>query len=497
MEDINISQIVTTHLGSHGKVAYDNVFPLLHIVIEIESIGVAPLTVVAVFLVVKTLAIPIVSFNLRIFSLKILHLIGSESVVGGAKIDAQLIHRARFHLDVIRQRYGESLPLRRIRIVDLEAHFFLQTARLAHTVGLVQLIVLQERKDVVVENSDDSQCHRIKADGIKIDGGLLHVGDDNAIVGPTHLWLIVGQLKPEGIFGLQHLTRGTADACADRHLHLLHLIVVETRLIEIEVYLIILNVRFVTNRIVERNQSVEVLTLFQCLGKIQRSLSRSLVNIENHRPEITFGINGQVIAHGFVGFNLAAIQGNFQLGFCIFSFNTLNLNVINIISYSIGLDLIGFPNILTDELLHIALHWIDKSDAKDIIHLVSLLTHGIGTHKADVLAAHRKTKLHGYSRIHIEEVADAEVASVALVRVDVVVLESDRVFINPNGLALQGRLEVEGFGGDGLAIFHLQRFGVFEAHHDGFAFQDGARSEPVNQRQQGFIQRTQLFYNDA
>ena len=268
---------------------------MLHIVVEIVAVGVSPFAVVAEFLVIGALAIPIVGLNLSIVRLFSLHFLRGKSIVGRAEVEAQLVHSARFHLDIIRKHNGERLPLRRIRVVDLEADFLLQTTCLAHAISFIQLIVLQEGKDVVVEDADDAQRHRVQANGVEIDRGLVHVGDDDAVVSPTHFRLIIRQVKIKLGFLLQHLVISAADARSDRHLHLIKIIAVNARLVEIESYLIILNIGAIANLAIEVHKTVEVLALFQRLRKIQRPLTQVVVHIELHRLEVVLGINRQFV----------------------------------------------------------------------------------------------------------------------------------------------------------------------------------------------------------
>ena len=225
--DIHVDEVVAAHLGRHGEVADDDVLLLLHIVIIVVAVGVVPFAVVAVFLVVVAVAVPILGLTFLVLNHGLFHLFRGEGIVGGTEVEAELVHGAWLHLDVVGKDDGERLPLVGVGIVDGQPHLLLETACLTYAVGLAQLVVLHEREDIVVEDTHDSQRHRVEADGVKIHRGLLHLRDDDAVVGPTHLRQVVGKVEVEGIVALHEHAVGGADAAAHGHVQLRQFIVVE------------------------------------------------------------------------------------------------------------------------------------------------------------------------------------------------------------------------------------------------------------------------------
>ena len=243
VEDEDVHQVVATHLGRHSEVADDDVLLFLHIVIIIVAVGVAVFAIVAVFLVVVGFAVPVIGFLfIVVVSQSKLHLVASEGVVSRTEVEAQLIHGTRLHLDVIGEHDGERLPLVRIRIVNSQTHLLLQTASLTDAVGFGQIVVLQEREDVVVEDTNDSQRHTIEADGVEIDSRLIHIGNDDAFVGPTHLRLHLGEVEGILIIFLEHHAIGRADATVHANPQLVQLIPIDIALVEVEVHLVSLDV---------------------------------------------------------------------------------------------------------------------------------------------------------------------------------------------------------------------------------------------------------------
>ena len=287
--DIHVNHVVAAHLGGHGEVADDDVLLLLHIVIIAQTIGVVIFAIIAVLLVIVALAVPIICLHNIIVHHGFLHLLGSKGVVGRAEIKAQLVHRARFHINIIRKHDGESLPLVGIRIVDGEAHFLFQSTRFANIVSLIKFILLQERKNVVIENTYNSQCHRVEADSIEINGGFVHIGDDDAIIGPTHLGQVVGQVEIKWIVALQQHAIGGADATTHRHLQFRKLVVIQGGLVEIEINLITLNVSLVAKLLIEIDETGKVLVLLQGLREEQCALAARLVNVKHHRYKVILG----------------------------------------------------------------------------------------------------------------------------------------------------------------------------------------------------------------
>ena len=114
-------------------------------------------------------------------------------------------------------------------------------------------------------------------------------------------------------------------------------------------------------------------------------------------------------------------------------------------------------------------------------------------HKAEVLATHAEAEFENLVGATVDEVGDFELAHIALLLVDVIVLETDGVLIDPYGLTLQGRGELEGLGWDGLAELHFHHSGVLEAYHDGLACGNHARGVAVQQRQQGLVDGLDAF----
>ena len=293
VEDKDIHHVVATHLGSHCQVTDDDVLLLLHIVIIVVAVGVAPFAVVAVFLIVVGLAVPVafLAFVVDVHQSG-LHLVGGEGVVGWTEVEAQLIHGTRLHLNIIGEHDGESLPLVRIRIVDGQTYLLLQTTRLAHTVSLGQFIILQEREDVVVKDTHDAQRHAIEADGIEINGGFVHIGDDHPFIGPAHLGLHLGEV--EGILKilLQHHAVFGTDAAFDTHCQLVKLVTIEVRLVEVEVNVVALDIGLITQVVVSGDEARQVLRLLQGLAEGQGGVVGTLVDIEAHRDEEALGIDG-------------------------------------------------------------------------------------------------------------------------------------------------------------------------------------------------------------
>ena len=130
-----------------------------------------------------------------------------------------------------------------------------------------------------------------------------------------------------------------------------------------------------------------------------------------------------------------------------------------------------------------------KSHSHEVIHLLVRSADRLHRDEAEVLATHPKTELKGLVGSHVHEVRHLEFADVVLVLVDIVVLEPDGVLVNPDGLALQSRREIEGFGRNVLTIFHLEQFGVTEAHHDRLASSNHTGGVAVQEGQQVLTDR--------
>ena len=493
--DVNIHHVVATHLGSHGEVGNDDVLLLLHIVVIIVAVGVAPIALIVVFLVIIGLPVPITGFSLVIVvNHGGLHLVGGEGVVGGTEIEAQLVHRARLHLNVIGNHDGESLPLVGIRIVDGQADFLLQTASLTHAVGLIQFVVLQERQYVVVENTHNPQRHRIEADGVEIDGGLIHVGNDDAIVSPAHLGLHLGQVELILIVILEHHAVVGADAAVHANGQILHLVSVEVALVEVEVNLISLDVSLIAQIVVLGNEAGEVLGLLQRLAEEQGGVVGILVHIKGQRNENALGVNGQVAFHLGLGVDRLTVEDDVNVVVFILAFKVLHQKVVDIVARVCQLHGMVFAEGSVEQVDGIVL--VDrhgKGDAQVVVHLFVRQADGLLGHEAEVLAAHAEAELKHRVASHFQEFGHLELADVVLVLVDVVVLEADGVFVNPNGFAFQGGRKLEGFGGDGFAILHFQHLGVLEAHHDRLARGDHTRGVAVEQWQQSLIQGLDAF----
>ena len=135
-----------------------------------------------------------------------------------------------------------------------------------------------------------------------------------------------------------------------------------------------------------------------------------------------------------------------------------------------------------------------KCQTDVVVHFLVGGADGLHGDKAEVLAAYAEAELQHLVGSDVNEVGHLEPTDIVLVLVDVVVLEADGVFVDPHGLTLQGGCELEGLGGDGLAEFHLQVFGVAEAHHDGLAGSDDARGVAVEHGQHGLIQLADAFH---
>ena len=473
--DEHIQDVVASHLGRHGEVTDHDVLLLLHIVVVVVAVGVAPFAVVVVFLIVVALAVPEAGFQGFVFTNGGLHLFGGEGVVGGTEVEAQLIHRAGLHFDVIRKHDGEGLPLVGVWVVDGEAHFLLQTTRLADAVSLLEFVVLQERQDVVVEDTDNPQGHRVKADGIEIDGGFIHIGDDDTIVGPTHLGQVVGEVEIVGVFALQQHAIGGTNATTDRHVHLLKLITIQGGLVEEEINLISLDVKLVANSLIEIDETAEVLVFFQGLREEQRTHAGRLVDIKHQRLESVFGKHCQVAHDVGLAVDSLAVEHHMALVILVLALQVLDQDVENVVARVAHLNGVVFAEPVVEQLFHVFL--LDgggEGHAQQVAHLLVRRADGLDGHKAKVLTAHAKTELKHLVVIHIHEIRHLELADIVLVLVDVVVLEADGVLVDPHCLTFQGRRKVEGLGGNLFAVFHFECLGVAEAHHDGLASDDGA-----------------------
>ena len=196
----------------------------------------------------------------------------------------------------------------------------------------MEFVLLQERQDVVIEDTDNPQGHRVKADGIEIDGGLIHIGDDDAIIGPTHLGQVVGEVEIVGIFALQQHAVGGADAATDRHVHLIQLIAVQGRLIEEEINLIPLDVSLIAHFSVEIHKTTEVLVLLQRLREEQRTHAGSLVDVEHQRHEGVFGIHRQVTHDVGLAVDSLAVEHHMTLIILVLAFQVLDQDVENVVA---------------------------------------------------------------------------------------------------------------------------------------------------------------------
>ena len=257
-----------------------------------------------------------------------------------------------------------------IRIVDGETHLLFQTTCSAHIVGLIQFVFLQEGKDIVVEDADNPQCHRVEANGIEINGGLIHIGNDDTVISPTHLGQIVGQVEWELIFALQHHSVFGTNATADRHVHVLQLITIQVRLVEIEVNLISLNVSLIANFLIEIDKTRKVLVLLQRLREKQRAFAGRLVNIKQHRLKGILGIDGQAAFHLGFAVQRFAVEDDRNLIIRIFTLEFLQFKVIDIVADIGNLNRMALAERLIkqiDDLVLVDGH--GKGQTDEVIHL--------------------------------------------------------------------------------------------------------------------------------
>ena len=221
----------------------------------------------------------------------------------------------------------------------------------------------------------------------------------------------------------------------------------------------------------------------------------ALVDIEGQGDENALSIDGQVAFHLGFGVDTLAIEDYMHIVIIILTLKVLDLKVIDIVSDISHLHGMALAEALVEHLDGLIL--VDghgKSDAQVVVHRFVRQADRLLGHEAEVLAAHAEAKLKGLLGAAVHEIGDAELADIVLFLVDIVVLEADGVLIDPVGTTFQGRRELEGFGGDGLAKLHLHRLGVLEAHHDGLACGDHTRGVAVQQRQQGFIDRLDALH---
>ena len=493
--DKHINRVAATHFCGQGQVADDDVLFLLHIVIIIETIRVAPLAVVAVFLVIVGVAVPIGSLKCLVFRHCAAHFIRCKSVVGGTEIEAQLVHRTRFHFDIVGKHNREGLPLVGVWVVDGQTHLFLQPTRLAHSVSFVQFVVLQEGKDVVVEDTHNPQSHRVKADGIEIDGSFVHIGNDDTIVSPTHLREVVGQVETILIIALQEHTVGGTNTTAHGQLKAFQLVRIKVGLIEIEIHLISLNVSLIANFLVEIHEAVKVLVFLQRLREKQSSLASRLVDIEHHGLEDILSINGQAAFHLGLAVIGLSIENDGHLIFVFLALKALQLKLKEVVAQRSRLHgMCLAESVIKDFDGILKVDGRGKGNLHEITHLFVGGANGLHRDEAEILSAHAKAKLKLLVSRHIHEVGHLELADIVLVLVDVVVLETDGVLVNPNGLAFQSGLEVESLGGDGFAVLHFQRRGIVEPHHDRLARRNDARRVTVEHGQHSLIQRLDALH---
>ena len=141
----------------------------------------------------------------------------------------------------------------------------------------------------------------------------------------------------------------------------------------------------------------------------------------------------------------------------------------------------------------VLVHGGGESDAQVVVHRLVRQADRLLCHEAEVLAAHAEAELKHLVGTTVDEIGHAELADIVLVFVDVIVLETDGILVHPIGLAFQVRRELESFGREGLAKLHLHRFGILEAHHDGFAGCHHTRGVAVEQRQQHLVDGLDTF----
>ena len=368
--NIHVHDIVATHLCSHCKITDDDVLLLLNIVIIIVSVGVIPFAIVVVFLVVVALSVPIGGLACLIVHHSITHFIGGKSIVGRAEIEAQLIHGTGLHFDIVGKHNWESLPLIGIRVVNGQSHFLFETASLANTISFIQFVVLQKRQNIIVEDTDNPKRHRIEADGVEINRGFVHIGDDDTIVGPTHFRQIIGKVKVEGEIALQHHAVGSTDTTSSSHNQFRQLIVVERSLVEVEIDLVTFDISLVTKCFVEGDEAIQVLILFQRLRKKQGSAAACLVNVEHHGLEAVFGIHRQFTLHLSLVVDRLTIEDNGHLVIGILAFQALNKKIKDVIANVAHLNGMLFTESFIEQFDGIAL--VDRrseSQTDVVVHL--------------------------------------------------------------------------------------------------------------------------------
>ena len=140
----HVNQVVATHLSGHCEVTDHNIFQLFHIIVICVAVRIAPFAVVAVFLIIINFAIPVIGFTLSVLRHLAFHLVGGQHIVSRPEVQTQLIHRTRFHVDVVGEHDRVGFPLREMWVVELQTHLLFQPSDLTDAVGVAHVIILNE-----------------------------------------------------------------------------------------------------------------------------------------------------------------------------------------------------------------------------------------------------------------------------------------------------------------------------------------------------------------
>ena len=328
-----------------------------------------------------------------------------------------------------------------------------------------------------------------------MDGGFAHVRNDDTIVGPTHLRNNILQIEREIVIRLKHIVVGRAQTAFDGHRHIFKLVGIEVRLVEIEVNPVAFDVGLVAQLVrVEFHIPIEILVFLQRLREKQSPLAPRLVDIEHHGLEDVFGINGQAAFHLGLAVNGLAIEDDGHLIVLILALQAIQLKLKEVVAQrSRHHGMVFAESVIKDFDGILKVNGRGEGNVQQVTHLIIGRANGLHRDEAEILPAHAEAELKFLVGRHIHEVGHLELAGVVLLLVDVVILETDGVLVNPNGLALQSGLEVESLGGDGFAVLHFQVGGILEAHHNRLARRNDTRSVAVEQGQQSLIQRLDAF----
>ena len=179
------------------------------------------------------------------------------------------------------------------RVVQGQGDFLLETAKFAYAIDIIPVVILIEGQEVVVIHLDDSQHHRVEADGVEIDGSVADFWHEHAFLRPTHLRFQVGQVEGEDPFVVEGTAFAVLDAGADRQHHILEVVVGITGFVKVKHDLVANDLRPVSHLRFHLQVALDV-TYLKRLREEERGRGVFLIHVDIDGLEFILGDDIQV-----------------------------------------------------------------------------------------------------------------------------------------------------------------------------------------------------------